>query len=271
VSTTSNRNAHLVRLIGLGLAAFPLMIQIPFGLLASRYHYPAILQAPADEILTRFHQGGPGLVWIWFAYALCVAPFFAVVSVLPGLLDARRGTLVKLAAGFGLVSAATQLIGLLRWTFLVPWLAQRYVDPSATVATREAIAVAFEVQHRLFGALLGEHVGQLTLGIWTILLGALIRPVGLQRALRAAAFVAGGLFLLGLSSGVAHALGTRAPFGLEDAPLAAFLLWSAWAIGLGVRLLTAQGAKLTPIESPPSQPASRITSRPSTVATRPHV
>ena len=221
-----------VRLIlGFALAVFPLLVQIPFTLLGVGFDYPDILRRPPAEVLERFAAGGDSLVLTWYAYALCVVPFLLAVIVLPDALDAspeRR----RLIRALGVISAVTQLVGLLRWTLVVPGLASAYVDPAASAATRDAVVVAFDTQHRLFGNLLGEHVGQLTLALWTLLIATTQR----HAALRWLGRVAGGLFLLGLGDGLATVIAVPGASLLGDAPLVAFLLWTAWMIATGVGL-----------------------------------
>lgn len=159
---SSSRRSQLA--IGLALAAFPLLVQLPFNLLVATFEYPDILRRPAGEVLVRFAAGGDRLTWIWYAYALCVVPFLITVIALPGALQISPGRRTMIRT-LGVISATTQLIGLLRWTLVVPALSAAYAEPAASQATRDAISVAFDVQHRLFGNLLGEHVGQLTLAL----------------------------------------------------------------------------------------------------------
>jgi hypothetical protein len=217
---------------GAALALFPLLVQIPFGILAARFDYPAVLRLPAEVLLPRFAAGGPALVAVWLAYALCVLPFMIAVVATPAALGRRDA---RLPLVLGVVTTAAQWIGLLRWTFVVPALAARYVDPTASEATRAAIAVAFEVQHRLFGALLGEHVGQATLALWTACVSAIVSPALGARVLRPLGFTAAGLFLAGLSQGIGEPLGVGVR-ALAHVPVVAFGVWSIWVIGLGARL-----------------------------------
>lgn len=216
--------------VGLALAAFPLLIQIPFALLAARFDYPDILRRPAAEVLERFVAGGARLVLTWYAYALCVVPFLATVIALPGTLAAGP-TRSRLLLAFGSISAVTQLLGLLRWTLVVPALARSYVAPGQSEAARAALAVAFETQHRLFGILLGEHVGQMTLAIWTLLVAG--TQSGVRRWLGTAA---AGLFLVGLGDGLATVLDIPAAGVITRLPLIAFVTWTLWAVQSGIAL-----------------------------------
>jgi hypothetical protein len=218
--------------IGIALAVFPLLVQIPFNVLIATFDYPDILRRPPAEVLARFAAGGDGLVLTWYAYALCVVPFLVTVIALPEALAASpsRRHLIR---ALGVISALTQLVGLLRWTLVVPALASAYVDPAASEAARAAIAIAFDTQHRLFGNLLGEHVGQLTLALWTLLI-ATTQEVA---ALRWLGRLAAGLFLLGLGDGLATVISLPGAKVIGHAPLVAFLTWTAWMVATGIALL----------------------------------
>ncbi|MGH8826781.1 MAG: DUF4386 domain-containing protein [Jiangellaceae bacterium] len=65
-----------------------------------------------------------------------------------------------------------QLLGLIRWPFLVPYLARVDADPDASPARREAVDVVFQSFNRYLGVAVGEHLGYLLTGTWTILVGA---------------------------------------------------------------------------------------------------
>jgi hypothetical protein len=85
---------------------------------------------------------------------------------------ARDGlAIVPVATTIGVLAAVVQFLGLARWPFLVPALARAYVDRAASQATREAITVAFESFHRYLGMGIGECLGYLLTGAWTMLVG----------------------------------------------------------------------------------------------------
>lgn len=224
-------SARAQALLGVVLVVFPLLVQVPFALLGATFDYPDILRRPPAEVLERFAAGGDVLVLTWYAYALCVVPFLLAVIVLPDALEASAARR-RVIRALGVISAVTQLVGLLRWTLVVPALASAYVDPAASESSRAAIAIAFDTQHRLFGNLMGEHVGQLTLALWTLL----ITTTQASPALRWLGRAAGGLFLVGLGDGLATVIAVPGASVIAHAPLVAFLLWTAWMIATGVAL-----------------------------------
>ncbi len=214
--------------VGISLVAFPLAVQVPFNLLAVRYSYPDILTRDAGEVLTRFHEGGSGMVWTWFAYALCTLGLAFIATALPQVLG-QTGLVGRLSATAGVVASVAQLLGLLRWSMVVPFLADRWV---AHPEQRAALEIAYEVQHRLFGVMLGEHVGQLFMGVWTALVSVLLVRTGAPKWVAGVGFVASALFVSGMGAQLARAV--PMPGALLLFPMLAFIVWSLWAIATGV-------------------------------------
>ena len=60
---------------------------------------------------------------------------------------------------------------LIRWPFLVPYLARIDADPSQP-ARREPLTSSSRAFNRYLGVAVGEHLGYLLTGAWTILVGA---------------------------------------------------------------------------------------------------
>lgn len=241
--TNTNRRASLVA--GLALAVTPLLLQVPFSLLAAKYDYPDILLRDAGEVLTRFHDAGPAMVWTWWAYALCTLGLFVAALTAPDALG-LQGSLKKFSTVTGVVASIAMLLGLLRWVFVVPYLAQAWVDNSVDHGT---LRVVFETQHRLFGVLLGEHVGQLFMGLWT----ASVAFALASKWLRTLGLVSAATLLLGLLANLGRVVPMPAAVG--HAPLVGFLLWVVWAVGTGVVLLlslrapAAVAAALRPVQA----------------------
>lgn len=217
--------------VGLSLIAFPLAVQVPFTLLVERFSYPDILLRSADEVLTRFHAGGSAMVFTWYAYALCTLGLFFVATMLPEVLE-QKGAVARLSVVSGVVAALSQLFGLLRWTLVVPFLATRWVEQPGQ---HQALEVAYEVQHRLFGVLLGEHVGPLFMAVWTATASVMLLKVNAPRLIAAAGFVSSVLFIAGLGSGLSRAV--PMPAFVQPLPMFAFIAWSVWALATGVLLV----------------------------------
>ncbi len=139
----------------------------------------------------------------------------------------------------GAGAALVQALGLVRWPFAVPELARRYVAAEGpdSEAERRAIEVTFATMHRLLGVGIGEHLGYLLTGTWTLLVAASILDAGA---------VAPWLGWVGLPIGAALLIGSLEFVGPNERngwPLAgtivpiAYVAWSLWLIAIGVALL----------------------------------
>jgi hypothetical protein len=220
------------------LIAVPIAFNLAFFELGRAFDYPNILRKEPDEILRRFFAGGSGLILRWEALllsALAMLPLVALVAVSLG----ASAALSVASVVVGSAAALVQALGLARWPFAVPELARRYVaadGPDAT-ATRASIEVAFATLHRLLGVGVGEHLGYLLTGAWTLLVSVSVVST---------AVLPGGLGLIGIPIGVALLIGTLEFVGPNEErgwPLAgtivpiAYIAWSLWLIALGVAFL----------------------------------
>jgi hypothetical protein len=220
------------------LIAVPIAFNVAFFELGRAFDYPNILRKEPDEILRRFAAGGSGLLLRWQALlvsALAMLPLAALLAVVL----AAPPALTALSIVIGAAAALVQAFGLVRWPFAVPELARRYVaaeGPDAE-ATRRTIEVVFATLHRLFGVGVGEHLGYLLTGFWTLLVAVSILST---------AVLPGWLGIVGLPIGVALLIGTLEFVGPNEKdgwPLAgtivpiAYIGWSVWLIALGVFLL----------------------------------
>lgn len=214
---------------GLLILVFLVAASLPYSWLIEHFGYDDILREPAADILRRFHAGGPALVSAWLAFGLSALLFIPAAMALDRLLPTRG------ALPLAVASATAQAIGLLRWVLVVPGLATGYVDPAASAATRDALAVVFDAVHHYGGMVIGEMVGQLLLAAWTTLLVVqLWRSRLLPRGLAVFGAATLPLWVLGQSE-LLHVHIPAIPL-LEVVPLA-FMGWEAWLLALAVACL----------------------------------
>jgi len=138
---------------------------VPYTLLTVTFDYPAILRQDTGVILTNFYAGGASLILTWFAFALLGLPLLVGYIQLGAFLEKRLPN-TRWFTTLGVTGLIVQMIGLLRWVFVVPLLAHNYVHGNEL--TREANKVGFQLIHQFGGVLLGEHLGQLFTVIWTL-------------------------------------------------------------------------------------------------------
>jgi len=72
---------------------------------------------------------------------------------------------------FGVSGARTfqLLTGLVRWSFLVPSLADTYTNSESTQATGDTVAVVVQALHCHAGEAIGDHLDYIFTSIWSIL------------------------------------------------------------------------------------------------------
>jgi hypothetical protein len=229
----------LRRLAGLLLIIIPLAFTALFTLLQVQFEYPDILRQPTADILTKFQAGGGGLIVAWYGLTLSAVLFIPLVLLLHAVLAGERAPLALwVATTFGVVAGFAQALGFLRWPFLVPHLAQAYLDPTASEARRAAAAMVFEAFHRYAGMAVGEHLGYLSTSVWTFLVALLM--------LRAPLFGRWiGLSGMALAIGVASGLLEPAGVSLVGAINAiSYLAWALWLMVVGVLMLVRRPADL---------------------------
>lgn len=146
---------------------------IPYTILTITFHYPDILREKPGIVLEQFEAGGASLIFTWLAFALLGLPLLVAYVLIGKQLKSKAETTGWITA-MGVISIVAQLVGLLRWVFVVPVLANAYVS-TTDVALRQSIEVIFQTVHQLGGVLLGEHVGQLFTVIWSVSVAVLFQ------------------------------------------------------------------------------------------------
>lgn len=146
--------------------------------------------------------------------------------------------IVPVAVTIGVLAGLVQMLGLLRWVYLVPALARADADPALPAEQKETNAAVFRALHQYIGVGVGEHLGYLFTGLWTLLTGIAItqRPL-VPTWLGWVGIVIGA----GLMVGSAEFLGPNGERGwrLAGAAIPVFyIVWSLWLLGLGIALIT---------------------------------
>lgn len=207
---------------------------MPYIMLTIIFEYPAILRQDTAIILTKFHEGGSKLIWTWFSFAIIGLPLLPAYILIGKKLE-NKSSLVRIATTIGVIGLIVQMIGLLRWTFVVPVLATNFIN-ATDEATKAAAIIAFKTIHQFAGVILGEHLGQLFTIIWTVLLS-----ISFSRLQIFPKWVN----LLGLVSAFIYLLAQAELFAtvMPDFPvwdMAGFIgstLWLIWLIIIGIKFL----------------------------------
>jgi hypothetical protein len=151
----------------------PLILVVGFTSLGFTFDYPGILRESVAEILTRFRKGGPILIAQW--YSMVFASLLFVPASLLFHEVIKNKPLARLITGFGVVAAVMNMLGFIRWPFLVPVLATQYADPNLSEMAKVSLETTFLAFHTYAGVGIGEHLGFTFLALWLVSGGLALR------------------------------------------------------------------------------------------------
>jgi hypothetical protein len=209
---------------GLLLIAVPIAFNVAFARLAATFDYPDVLRQ--DDVLAKFRAGGNALVLTWWAFALTAVAMVPLVALLSHAIADADGNVLAVATPVGILAAAVQFLGLVRWPFLVPYLAETD-DPAADLV--------FQAFNRYLGVAVGEHLGYLLTGAWTTLIGvALTQTAAAPAVIGVIGIVIGPVLMLCALEFV----GRGRPLAGRIVPVA-YVAWSLWLVATGIALLVA--------------------------------
>lgn len=220
--------------IGLLLIAGAIGVLIPYIILTITFEYPDILRQDTGTILTKFHEGGGSLIFTWWAFAMLGFPLIIAYILIGQKLEHRLG-FVRWVTTFGVISGIVQVIGLLRWVFVVPVIANSYVT-SGDAMTKTAATISFQTIHQFGGVLFGEHLGQLLTIVWTVMMSYAFLKLKIFPK---------WISWLGISASVIYLLAQAELFNTvipgfpvwSMAGFAGSTLWLVWLVILGVKFL----------------------------------
>jgi hypothetical protein len=228
-------------LAGSTLVGFLVLANVAYAYLSANFDYDDILREPVATILQRFAAGGPGLVLAWAAFAWSALIFVAAACLVGIALAERDGKAIWIFTAAGAASGLIQSVGLFRWVFVVPSLADAYIAPDAGPAEQAAVIQTFRALNQYGGVALGEHLGQILLVAWTIgVVAACWRRGGALKWTSLIGIVTIPLWLIGQTELFATVI-PQMPV-LEVTPIA-FMLWMVWLLALAVALAFPIGIK----------------------------
>lgn len=227
----------VVIVAGVMLITLPIAFNVAFAALAATFDYPDILRRPTGEVLERFRGGGSRLVLLWWFFAMTAVLLAPLAVLVAGSLPGADPALLATGATVGVLAALVQFLGLIRWPFLVPYLARAIDEPDATEARSAAIDVVFQAFNRYLGVAVGEHLGYLLTGVWSVLVGIAIAS---SPVVPAWIGVAGTIVGAALAVCSFEFVGVFEPRGWRLAgrltPIA-YVAWSLWLVVTGIALL----------------------------------
>lgn len=224
----------IMDIVAIGFVIVPILFNVFFGILAKNFEYPDILRHPTSEVLRKFSSGGSSLILTWWAFMLTAIAFVPIATSLPGVVNSTNQTLNTYVVVTGLIAGLVQFIGLSRWVFLVPFLARE--SSRADEQQMSTIDIVFQSANRFLGVAVGEHLGYLFTGMWSISSGILmIYGENSNQFIGFLGIIIGVLLILCSLEFVGKyeekgwkVAATITPF--------VYIAWSLWLISIGIQL-----------------------------------
>lgn len=188
-----------------------LLIFVPMFVLGAAINWPDSLNEPASVVLRAIYEEADATRLGYFAYLVYSVLFFPVVvlSVRVAAANDQPNTYIRLAVGFGAVSALARTIGIIRWLVAMPALAESYNAAGVSPQTQESISIVYDVLNN-FGGAIGEILGvsmfasmaMLMIGLVIFQKGGLPQWAGYFAILSAVALLIPALEIFGIDPGI---------------------------------------------------------------------
>ncbi len=156
----------LPKLTALFLVLEIILFMTAFRILSNAVNWPAGLDEPAGVVLPLIVQQRGAVIGGYYSYMLSAILLIPLSLLLHRLLAKENSPLLAIATTFGVLTGVMKSLGILRWLFLMPFLADTYVNPGTSAATRQTVALLYDA-FNLYAGKVGEHLGtQLFTAFW---------------------------------------------------------------------------------------------------------
>lgn len=157
------------RVTAVTLLIYVLIQSVCSSALAMTFEFPDILRESADYRLTLFMQNSATIVPLYYLLAL-TGIIQIVMAVMLHQSFAVRSSLATMTMVFGVLTGIFQVLGFIRWPIVIPYIAEAMNNG----VPMETITFVEGTLNRYAGMAIGEHLGFLAQGVWTMLLGVMM-------------------------------------------------------------------------------------------------
>jgi hypothetical protein len=140
-----------------------------FMVLQSVFDFPDILRKSTDEIFSLFHKNRAAIIPAYYGFTLSGVTFVLISLFAYRALKKTDRDILFVAAILGTICGLLQSMGFVRWAFLIPVLDNHLHNTSLTQSGKESIELILDSFHTYAGVGLGENLGYVFQGLWTIL------------------------------------------------------------------------------------------------------
>ncbi|MEM7735271.1 MAG: DUF4386 family protein [Deinococcota bacterium] len=160
------------------------LVFVPVVVLGAAINWPASLDEPASVNFPLLTENWDMVLLgygVYLIYSILFWPLSHLVTrvVTPGDVNTP---LLSVASGFGVASAVLRVLGIIRWLYPMPMLAQLYLAPDVSEQTQETISIVYETLNAYAGNI-GEMLGvSLFAAMWFTLVSiALLRSANFPK------------------------------------------------------------------------------------------
>lgn len=214
------------------LIAEIITVTVPVAILGSKFNFPDILRQPAADAFTLFRQNDQFIIAGYYVFLVSSLLFIPLSYLLQHIFkDSVARIASRLLIGCGMVTTLFQSIGFIRWIFTMPYLTESYFDKPEN---QNSLSIIYETLNRYAGMSIGEHLGFLAMGSWTICLGIIIlKHTRLYTWVGLAGIFIGLLLIISVAE---HFGGLQAQlFGKIN--FIANALWTVWLLAIAVMMI----------------------------------
>jgi Domain of unknown function (DUF4386) len=211
------------------LLAMMVTVTAPVIILGANFNFPDILRQPAENAFKLFRENQTIIVFGYYIFLLSSLLFIPLTIILQKTLyQTKNKTALHLFLGFGLATAIFQCIGFVRWIFVMPFLTESYFN---NPESQKTITIVYEMLNRYAGMSIGEHLGFLIMGCWTICLGLImLKHPKFNKWLSYIGFIIGILLIVSIAEHFGGVLSSM----FADINMIANTLWTIWLIVIAV-------------------------------------
>lgn len=159
---SANISSPIIRITGLAFIFEQLVFLIAFYILGSSINWPASLDLSAEKAFPLITANQTAVFTGYYFYLgssiLLIVAALLVKSALFEKNNALLNALLSIATGFGVVSGAMKMLGIVRWLFAMPMLAEKYLDPTSSASVKQMAILNYDLLNAYAGKI-GEHIG----------------------------------------------------------------------------------------------------------------
>jgi len=169
----------MLQIAGILLFVREIVFYIGFYLLGTSINWPASLSLPANEILPLIYKEQSFVFAGYYIYLLSQVLFVPIVFSLYMVYRSENyitNLLLRIGTGLAIISVCFKVLGIFRWLYTMPILAELAVSPNIEIETMQLIDFNYQLINAYAGKI-GEHLGVQLFGsiVWGIFAFAFLR------------------------------------------------------------------------------------------------